>query len=54
MPTMNEAVGSATPYIAYQTRTPIQIDGHLDEPAWDVAPTSPRFVDVVSGAPALY
>src|SRR3982750_1834074 len=54
MPTNRPAVGSAPPYIAYQTRTPIQIDGRLDEQAWDLAPKSPRFVDVVSGAPALY
>ena len=54
MPTLNEALAAPTPYIAYQTRTPIQIDGRLDERAWDLAPKSPRFVDVVSGAPALY
>jgi hypothetical protein len=54
MQTTPEAAAFATPYIAYQTRTPIQIDGHLDEPAWELAPKSPGFVDVVSGAPALY
>jgi hypothetical protein len=42
------------PYIAYQSRTPIVIDGQLSERAWQLAPTSPRFVDVVSGTPALY
>ena len=54
MLTKTESMAATTPYIAYQTRTPIQIDGRLDERAWDLAPKSPRFVDVVSGAPALY
>jgi hypothetical protein len=54
MSTLNKAVAAATPYIAYQTRSPFQIDGRLDERAWDLAPKSPRLVDVVSGAPALY
>src|SRR5437762_9544219 len=54
MPTLNAAMVSTTPYIAYQTRTSIQIDGRLDKHTWDVAPKSPRFVDVVSGVPALY
>jgi hypothetical protein len=42
------------PYIAYRAGGPIAVDGRLDEPAWRAAPRSPRFVDVVSGAPALY
>jgi hypothetical protein len=54
MQTLPDDMASATPYIAYQTRTPIHIDGHLTERAWDLAPKSSRFVDVVSGAPALY
>jgi hypothetical protein len=54
MPAISEPIAPSTPYIAYQTRSPLQIDGHLDEPAWELAPKSPRFVDVVSGAPALY
>lgn len=54
MKTDPEAVAREQPYTAYRTRTPIQIDGHLDEPAWQLAPASPRFVDVVNGAPGLY
>jgi hypothetical protein len=33
---------------------PISVDGDLDKPAWRDAPRSPRFVDMVSGEPALY
>lgn len=44
----------AAPYLAYQIREPITIDGRLDEPIWQRAARSPRFVDVVSGTPALY
>ncbi|HEU5103583.1 MAG TPA: carbohydrate-binding family 9-like protein [Roseiflexaceae bacterium] len=54
MQTTAEAAAFARPYIAYQTRAPIVVDGHLDEPAWQLAPKSPSFVDVVSGTPALY
>jgi Carbohydrate-binding family 9 len=32
----------------------IRVDGDLTKPAWRNAPRSPRFVDIVSGAPALY
>ncbi|MCL4521536.1 MAG: carbohydrate-binding family 9-like protein [Firmicutes bacterium] len=41
-------------YVCYRTGTPIQIDGSLEENAWRKAPKSPRFVEVVSGGPALY
>jgi Carbohydrate family 9 binding domain-like len=41
-------------YSCYRTPTPLTIDGSLDEPAWQKAPRSPRFVDVVNGAPGLY
>jgi hypothetical protein len=43
-----------TPYTAYRTRSAIVVDGHLSERAWQLAPLSPRFVDVVGGTPALY
>ena len=33
---------------------PIVVDGDLDKPAWRQAPRSPRFVDMVTGEPALY
>lgn len=42
------------PYICYRTATPLTIDGQLDEVAWQHAPRSPRFVDVVSATPAHY
>ena len=41
-------------YTCYRTPDPITIDGKLKEHVWDIAPESPRFVDVVSGAPGLY
>jgi hypothetical protein len=37
-----------------RTAEPIVVDGDLDKPAWRAARRSPRFVDMVSGAPALY
>lgn len=42
------------PYPCYRTSVPIHIDGVPDESAWRKAPKSPRFVEVVSGGPALY
>ena len=41
-------------YTAFCATEPIRIDGKLDERAWQVAPTSPRFVDILSGKPTLY
>ena len=38
----------------YRARGPIAVDGDLAKPAWREAPRSPRFVDMVSGEPALY
>jgi len=38
----------------YRAREPIAIDGDLTKPAWREAARSPRFVDMVSGEPALY
>lgn len=38
----------------YRTRTPVKIDGLLDEPAWVTAPKSPRFVDMVSATPGFF
>jgi hypothetical protein len=32
----------------------IRVDGDLDKPVWRTAARSPRFVDMVSGEPALY
>lgn len=41
-------------YTAYRTNTPLTIDGRLDEHAWQHAPRSPRFVDLVHGTPAIH
>ena len=41
-------------YTAHRVAGPIKIDGKLDEASWKSAPTSPRFVDIISGKPALH
>ncbi|HOB04102.1 MAG TPA: carbohydrate-binding family 9-like protein [Propionibacteriaceae bacterium] len=41
-------------YTAYRVDAPLTIDGNLDEAAWQQAPRSPRFVDLVSGARAVH
>jgi hypothetical protein len=41
-------------YKCYRTRSPLLIDGKLDEPAWQKAPQSPRFIDVIGGNPGIY
>lgn len=41
-------------YTAYRTKEKIVVDGKLNEKAWELAPKSPRFVDIVNGEPALY
>ncbi len=41
-------------YTCYRTRYPITLDGNLDKPAWQNAPRSERFVDMVTGAPGLF
>ncbi len=33
-------------YIAYRTPAPLEIDGHLDEPAWEAASWTANFVDI--------
>jgi Carbohydrate-binding family 9 len=38
----------------YRATERIRVDGDLTKPAWRDARRSPRFVDMVSGAPALY
>ncbi len=40
--------------VCHRARAPITIDGDLDKPAWCAQPRSSRFVDMVSGEPALY
>jgi hypothetical protein len=39
---------------AHRAKGPITVDGDLDKPAWRDVPRSPRFVDMVSGEPAIY
>jgi len=39
---------------AHRAPARIAVDGDLDKPAWRAVPRSPRFVDMVSGEPALY
>ncbi|MGQ0600921.1 MAG: carbohydrate-binding family 9-like protein [Anaerolineales bacterium] len=41
-------------YTCYRTQQPLTVDGHLSEPAWQCAPKSPRFVDMVTGDPAFF
>ena len=41
-------------YVARRAAGPITIDGRLDEPSWQKAEKSPRFVDMVTGAPGFY
>jgi len=41
-------------YTAHRARDPLTIDGRLDEPDWQQAQRSPRFVDLVSGRPTIH
>lgn len=41
-------------YTAPSVAEPIRIDGKLEEPGWKVAPTSPRFVDILNGQPVIH
>jgi hypothetical protein len=41
-------------YTAYRAGAPLTIDGRLDEPSWQMAPRSPRFVDLISGRPTVH
>lgn len=41
-------------YTAYRVNEPIKIDGRLDEPAWQRAPRSPRFIDILTGEPVIH
>ena len=41
-------------YTCLRTPLPIAIDGDLSKPVWQRAPRSPRFVDMVTGAPGYY
>lgn len=41
-------------YTCYRAAGPIEIDGKLDEPSWQMAPKSSPFVDIVTGEPAWF
>lgn len=41
-------------YTCFRTQETITIDGHLHENCWAQAPQSPRFVDMVTGAPGFW
>jgi 3-keto-disaccharide hydrolase/cellulose/xylan binding protein with CBM9 domain len=41
-------------YEALRVSEPITVDGRLDEAAWKAAPRSPRFVDIITGKPAIH
>jgi hypothetical protein len=41
-------------YTALRTIDPIRIDGKLDELSWQAAPTSPPFVDIITGRPVSH
>ena len=41
-------------YVCRRAAGQITIDGRLDEPSWQKAEKSPRFVDMVTGEPGFY
>jgi len=41
-------------YTCYRTRESLTVDGRLTKAAWQTAPKSPRFVDMVTGDPAHF
>ncbi len=41
-------------YTAYRAKAPLAIDGRLDDPSWQLAPRSPRFVDLITGEPTVH
>lgn len=41
-------------YTAHRVTEPLTIDGKLDEPSWQRAPRSPRFVDLITGKPTIH
>jgi len=41
-------------YTAYRVSEPIKVDGRLDEPVWQRAPLSPRFIDILTGKPVIH
>lgn len=52
MPPINKS--DTEPYTCFRTRSPLALDGRLSEAAWQAAPKSPRFVDMVTGEPGFF
>jgi len=46
--------GRIARYTAHRAPGPIVVDGRLDEAGWKAAPRSPRFSDLVRGAPGIH
>jgi hypothetical protein len=46
--------GRIARYTAHRVGEPISVDGSLDEARWKAAPRSPRFSDLVRGAPGIH
>jgi len=46
--------GDIAHYVARRAAGLISVDGRLEEPSWQLAEKSPRFVDMVSGEPGFY
>jgi hypothetical protein len=44
----------SAPYTCYRTRHPIRVDGDVTKLAWQDAPRSPRFGDMVTGEPGYF
>lgn len=41
-------------YTAYRVPEPLRLDGKLDAASWQLAPRSPRFVDLITGQPTIH
>lgn len=41
-------------YTAYRALEPLAVDGRLDKKSWQLAPRSPRFVDLITGQPTIH
>lgn len=48
------ATNAVAQYVAARTAGPIVVDGKLDEASWRNAMFSPRFVDILTGAPVIH
>jgi hypothetical protein len=46
--------GRIARYTALRASGPVSVDGRLDEADWKAAPRSPRFSDLVRGAPGIH